>query len=121
MRKRARMLQSAQLALGWILGAIAVATCCVALVGWLRPPLSRLWLDRTVLGGAGVALLAALVGAIAGITGPGPEDPLHLVYAGLAVLVLPIGRAWGDEPRPGPMLLAGVALIGITLRLFQTG
>ncbi len=115
------MLQSAQLVLGWILGACAVATCAIAAAGWVRPPMSRLWLDRAVLVGVGAALIAVVVGAIAGLTGPGPEDPLHLLYAALAVAILPVARAWGDAPRPGAMLLGGLALLGVTLRLFQTG
>ena len=115
------MLQTAQLVLGWLLGVSGIATCVVALAGCVRPPMSRLWLDRAVLLGVGVALVAAVAGALALVTGHGPGDPLHFVYAVVAVLALPIARAWGDAPRPGPMLIGGIALLGVTLRLFQTG
>jgi hypothetical protein len=115
------MLQSAQLALGLIVGAIAVATSAIAVAGWLRPPMSRLWLDRAVLAGTGAALVAALTGALAFATATGPGDPLHFVYAIVAVAALPIARAWGSAPRPGPMLVGGLVLLGVTVRLFQTG
>ena len=114
------MLQSAQIGLGWLLGAMSLGTCLVAAAGWFRPPMSRTWLDRAVLVGTGTALVAALVGGLAFLTASGPGDPLHVLYAVLAVVALPVARAWGDAPRPGPMLLGGLVLLGVTVRLFQT-
>jgi hypothetical protein len=121
LRSGAAIVETAQLILGWALGAVALGVGAIALLGWLRPPMSKRWLDRGVLAGSGVALLAAAIGAIAVLTGHWPADSLHLLYAGIAVLALPVARAWGDEPRPGPMLLGGLVLLGIAVRLFQTG
>lgn len=114
------MLHSTQLVLGATLAVTATAVCAVALVGWLRPPISRLWLDRAALLGVGVAVLAVLAGGLAVATGSWPADPLHFLYAVVAVLTLPIARAWGEAPRPGPMLVGGLVLLGVILRLFQT-
>ncbi len=116
------MLQSAQLTLAWLLAAVAVGICLVALAGWRRPPLSRVWLDRLVLAGIAVSSIAAVLGALAFVIGDRPDDPLHFLYAVVSVAALPVARAWGESgPRPGVMLLGGLVLLGVTLRLFQTG
>ncbi len=116
------MLQLAQLTLAWLLAAAAGGVCIIALAGWLRPPMSRRWLDRLVLAGLAISSLAAVLGLIAFVGGDHPDDPLHFLYAVVAVAALPVARAWGQSgPRPGVMLLGGLVLLGVTLRLFQTG
>lgn len=70
-------------------------------------------------------VLAALFGIGVAVTDHAPEDPLHIVYGVLAVGVLP-GAAFVASGRAGPRqafvwAIAGIVLVIIVLRLFQTG
>lgn len=71
------------------------------------------------------AVLAALVGGLLLISGPGPSDPLHLLYGALAVAALPGAAlvANGRPPREQAIvvLVGTVVLLIVVLRLFQTG
>lgn len=71
------------------------------------------------------ALLSALVGVPLLAGGPGPSDPLHLLYGALAVAALPGAAlvALGRPPRERAivMLIGTVVLLIVVLRLFQTG
>lgn len=71
------------------------------------------------------ALLAAIVGLLLLIGGPGPSDPLHLLYGALAVAALPGAAlvAAGRPPRERAIvvLIGAVVLLIVVLRLFQTG
>lgn len=69
--------------------------------------------------------LAGVFGIAVAITERAPQDPLHIVYGVLAVGVIP-GAAIVASGRPGPRqaavwAIAGVVLLIIVLRLFQTG
>jgi len=71
------------------------------------------------------AVLAALVGGLLLISGPGPSDPLHLLYGALAVAALP-GAALVAAGRPAReraivVLIGTIVLLIVVLRLFQTG
>lgn len=72
-----------------------------------------------------VALASALVGVLLLLTGPGPADPLHLLYGAIAVLAIPVGiwLAVGRTPRRQSvvLLLAVLVELGVTVRLLQTG
>lgn len=69
--------------------------------------------------------LAAVFGIGVAITDHVPQDPLHIVYGVLAVGVVP-GAAVVASGRTGPRqaavwAIAGIILVIIVLRLFQTG
>jgi hypothetical protein len=73
----------------------------------------------------GLIALAALLGLATLIGGPGVHDGLHLVYGVLAVAALPVAAfvAAGHPPRRrlATWLVAGLVLLILLLRLFQTG
>ena len=73
----------------------------------------------------GMLVLTALLGLATLIAGPGVNDNLHLVYGALAVAALPVGAyyAIGHPPRRrlATWTVAGVVLLILVLRLFQTG
>lgn len=69
--------------------------------------------------------LTAVLGIAAAISVHLPQDLLHLVYGALAVGVLP-GAAIVASGRTGPRqsvvwAIAGIVLLILVLRLFQTG
>lgn len=69
--------------------------------------------------------LAAMLGVGVAVTDHVPHDLLHVVYGALAVGVLP-GAAIVASGRKGPRqavvwAIAGIVLVIIVLRLFQTG
>jgi hypothetical protein len=89
---------------------------------------ARLWLDRLVLGvlavvGANLLLGAAIALLAAG--GRGPADPLHLVYAVVALVALPAVRLEAmrrRSTRVGWWVCAGgLVTLGALLRLWATG
>ena len=114
--------------------ALAVATAAVALVGLGLAAISlarggRLvqpWTDRTILVAMVVVLANWLAGAWIVVTGGRPTDPLHYLYAVLALAALPVtrfagaGAAW-DRRRPLVVALGAVVLVGLVVRLAQTG
>jgi len=102
---------------------VLVAISMVALALTRRGP------STFVLGGvlwAGLAISAsALAGLALALTDHPPRDPLHIVYGLLALVGLP-GAAIIVRDRPGPAqaavwAIAGVVVLIIILRLFQTG
>jgi hypothetical protein len=105
-----------------VAGAVILLT---ALAGMVAGPPLRVWLDRSILAALAALLLAALTGLpLVLLTGP-PADPLHLVYAAAAPLVLLTGRYLGRRGslrrRALLVAIAGVALLGVIYRLFTTG
>jgi hypothetical protein len=117
-------ISAAHLSLAWIVGGAGAAVTLVAALGWVRPPINRLWLDRTILLAEAAIVLGVLSGGTVLAAGSRPTDPLHYLYAAIALLALPVVRAWGGPlagRRPGVMLLGSLVLLGVTLRLFQTG
>ena len=118
----------------WLAAASAVLTAGATVLGALsgsgvaRGRAVRLWLDRLVLAvlavvaadlllGAGVALLAS--GA------KGPADLLHLVYAIVALLALPVLRLEATRRRSARIgwwvCAGGLVTLGALLRLWATG
>jgi hypothetical protein len=59
------------------------------------------------------------------IGGPGVDDGLHLVYGALAVAALPVAAIYAAghplRRRLATWTVAGVVLLILMLRLFQTG
>ncbi len=74
--------------------------------------------------GATIAV-GAMVGVLLYVTGPGPSDPLHLLYGALALVALP-GAAFVVSGRPARqraivLLVGSIILLILVVRLFQTG
>jgi hypothetical protein len=70
------------------------------------------------------ALLAAVVGVLRLMSGPGLADPLHLMYGALAVVVLPgfaVVAARRSRRREPVILIGTIVLLIVVVRLFQTG
>jgi heme A synthase len=116
--------ESAHRLLGWLVGGAALIAALLALAGWARPPLRRQWLDRAILATIVLVAIDVLVGLALLVTGARPVDPLHFLYAVLALAALPVARFWGGRrrgPRAGLILLGAVVLVGLIVRLYQTG
>jgi hypothetical protein len=110
------------------LADVAVAVVAVALL-WclilavLARPGGR-WFDRLQRVVTLSIAVAAAVGVIAFVLGARPDDGLHLLYGGLAVIILPVARSFrsGESRRDALLMLAGCALLGgVLYRLFTTG
>jgi hypothetical protein len=72
----------------------------------------------------GLILLAAAAGAALFAFGARPRDGLHVLYGGVAIVLIPLARSFlaGGSPRDSIlMLVAVVALGGVLFRLFVTG
>lgn len=72
----------------------------------------------------GLALVASAAGAALLASGSRPRDDLHLLYAGLAIGVIPLARSFvagQDSRRPLAIFLAFVVLGGVLFRLLTTG
>jgi hypothetical protein len=102
---------------------VAVAAVwCVVLAVLARP--GGRWFDRL----QRVIILsiaaAAAAGAIVFVLGSRPDDGLHLLYGGVAIIILPVARSFrsGASRRDALLMLAGCALLGgVLFRLFTTG
>jgi hypothetical protein len=71
-----------------------------------------------------VVILAAVSGAAQLASGARPQDGLHLVYGGVAIVLLPLARSFRTGARRRDTLLLLVAVItlgGVMYRLFATG
>lgn len=72
----------------------------------------------------GLVLVAIIAGALTFVSGTGPADGLHVVYAGVAIVLLPLARSYlSPSSRRDRLLMVGalVLLGGIVFRLFATG
>jgi len=83
----------------------------------------RFALDRAILGAVLLVAVGSVLGLVLLVAGPGPADPLHLLYALAALLVLPIARILDLPPRRQAVAvgIGAVILAILVLRLFQTG
>ncbi len=102
-------------------GAGAVAL--VAAGGALRHRSVRFALDRAILAALASVSVGIALGLVILVTGGRPADPLHLLYAGLALAILPVARFWDRLAghRLAAVGVGGLVLLGLVLRLFQTG
>lgn len=88
-----------------------------------RPP-TRLWLDRAILLCLVALAVAIASGLIVLVTGPGPRDPLHFVYAVAAPVILGLARWWGaslEGRQAWAVAGAGAIVVVLVIRLAQTG
>jgi hypothetical protein len=72
-----------------------------------------------------IVFVAAASGLLLLITGGWPQDPLHLLYALLAIALIPLARSFlgRDGARRSNLLLlaAFLVLTAVVYRLFTTG
>jgi hypothetical protein len=72
-----------------------------------------------------VLTVAGMLGGLTALGGAGLRDGLHIVYGVFAVVTVPVAAfaAAGQEPgrRRATWTIAGVVLVILVLRLFQTG
>jgi hypothetical protein len=84
---------------------------------------ARFAIDRAILAGQALVVVGIVLGLVILVTGGRPADPLHLLYAAVALIVLPFARFW--HRLAGRRALAvgagGIVLAALVLRLFQTG
>ena len=106
------------------LGVVAAVGAEAAVRAWrARPPGPRVALLGRV------TLLVLVVTSAGGLgillAGGGPHEPLHLLYAVLAIGSLPVAdslaRAAGPRWRAVVTLVAAAVLFVLILRLIQTG
>ena len=110
---------------GLAVAVIAVLALATGARSGVARASNRRSLDRAILG----ALAGLAVGALTGLwqlaAGSHPADPLHYLYAVVAVLILPAARfggsGWWDRNRGRVVVLGGLILVALVMRLYQTG
>jgi hypothetical protein len=118
----------------WLAAAVALLTVGATLLGALagsgvaRGRAVRRWLDRLVLAVLAVVAANLLLGAAVALLasgGKGPADLLHLVYAMVALLTLPVLRLEAMRRRSARIgwwvCAGGLVTLGALLRLWATG
>ena len=109
----------------WAAAALTLTLGAVAAWDVLTGRLHRLALDRLVLALLAVLVIAGAVGIAILLAGPGPPDPLHLVYGVAAPAVVAVARWLGRRPVPrrraGWLAAGALALGGVLLCLWTTG
>ena len=111
-------------ALAWAAVAAGLALLVVALLTAAGRTASYRELDAAILAQLATIGATAIVGLVLPVTGSTVRDPLHLVYAVVALAAAPLGRYMGrgDARRIGRFaVVAGLVVLGSTLRLFMTG
>ncbi len=120
------MLTQLHLALFALTVLAAAVLLVVAVAGLVSGRYSRLWVDRLILVGLGGVALTTVVGPALILSGEQPSDGLHFLYAAVALLALPVGRAVSGSMktarrRGAAVVVAAVVLLGVLLRLYMTG
>jgi hypothetical protein len=91
---------------------------------WRRTPPPG-WVERLDLVVVLILLIASAGGLGLLLGGSGPREPLHFVYAVLAVGILPVADSLAKKasPRRRAAVSAAAAVVALVLigRLFQTG
>jgi hypothetical protein len=117
------LLVELHLVLAGLVAASGALLALVVLAGAVTRRPVRFARDRVILG----AVVLVVVGVASGLlilgTGGRPDDPLHLVYAAAALIVLPTARFWDrlERWRGAALGVGGVLLAALVLRLLQTG
>ncbi len=112
----------------WVATAVAVVAGVLVVVGLLdslRIIAARHWLDRLVLLLVAGVLVAVLLGPPVFIGVRPPSDPLHFLYAALALGSVPALRFVAHRRRSarlgGWLAVGGLITLGTLLRLWATG
>jgi hypothetical protein len=102
-------------------GGVVVA---IVAIGWSRfgRP-GRLAVDRALLGAIVIVIVAIGSGLVLLAAGSRPADGLHLLYAAVALLVLPAVRFPAAFARRRGLAIGvgAVVLVALVVRLAQTG
>jgi hypothetical protein len=103
--------------------AAGAATLLAVLAGAVTRRPFRFARDRAILAAIAVVAANVLVGVVLLAGGGAPADPLHLVYAAVALVILPVARFWDRLARRRELAVGAgaVVLAALVLRLFQTG
>jgi hypothetical protein len=106
-----------------LVAAAGLVLVLVVAIGTASHRPVRFAADRAILVALALVAVGIASGLIVLLTGGHPEDPLHLLYALVALAVLPVVRFWGGLGRHRMLALGvgGVLLAALVLRLFQTG
>jgi hypothetical protein len=70
-----------------------------------------------------LAVVQAALGVVLLLLGRMPLDPIHMLYGGLAVLVLPVAYSYANRQRWSAPLVCGLAtlfIFGLAIRAFTT-
>jgi hypothetical protein len=120
-----RILGSATIALAL---ALLLATVASAVLGTRMSATVRGWtVDGLAIVVELLVIVAAALGPLMLAGGSRPADPLHLVYAVIAALALPLALAIAmDRGATGAardrwLALGTLVLVGVSFRLLQTG
>ena len=111
-------------AIAAVVAVLAVAIGMLAGIGAVRGRLALTWIDRAILVLELVVLLGIATGLLRFLATGGPSDGLHALYAIVAVGALPIARLWrglGPPPSGVYLLIGALVVLGVTVRLVQTG
>ena len=111
-----------------ILGYAAVVAAVVGIAWSVVATRNPVLGDRRFIRFQALTVVVLIVASVAGlgllISGAQPKEGLHLVYAAIAMAVLPLARSFvpaGDR-RSGIAVLAAFVVLGFVLyRLFATG
>ncbi len=117
------MIVTAHHVIALLVAAAGLVLVVVVAAGAGRARPVRFAADRTILAALALVVAGIATGLVVLLTGGGPRDPLHLLYAVVALLVLPVARFWGrlGAHRTLALGVGGVVLAALVLRLFQTG
>ncbi len=117
------MITTAHHLIALLVAAAGLGLAVVVALGAGRRQSGRLAADRVILAALALVAVGVVTGLVVLLTGGRPNDPLHLLYAVVALLVLPVARFWGRLGRHRTLALGvgGVLLAALVVRLFQTG
>ncbi|HYU50585.1 MAG TPA: hypothetical protein VEO91_11740 [Candidatus Limnocylindria bacterium] len=111
-----------------ILGYVAVVAVVVGIAWSVVVTRNPALGDRRFIRFQAFAVVLLIVVSVAGlgvlISGPQPKEGLHLVYAAIAMALLPLARSFvpATDRRSGIAALAAFVVLGFVLyRLFATG
>jgi hypothetical protein len=106
-----------------LVAAAGIGLLAVVVVAAARHRTARFATDRVILVALALVGLGIASGLLVLLAGSRPADPLHFLYAGVALAVLPVARFWGrlERYRAPALGIAGIVLAALVLRLFQTG
>jgi len=106
-----------------LVAAAALALVLVIVVGAARHRPVRFASDRVILVALVLVALGIGTGFVVFAPGGTPKDPLHFVYALVALAILPAVRFWDRLARRRALAVSigAVVLAALVLRLFQTG
>jgi hypothetical protein len=106
-----------------LVAVVALVLLAIVVVGAIRHRPVRFASDRAILLALGLVSVGIVTGLAILVSGGAPADPLHFVYAVVALAVLPAVRFWDRLARRRAVALAigAVVLAALMLRLFQTG